>query len=106
VPGGSGGGGAGSVQRPPPSLLRGARRRRRVAGTRATNGRKRGVGGFGPGVPVGSFYRATGGREPSDRGSAAADDSRDAYAGRAQGVRLSVLSGFLLRKKRGEKSLP
>jgi hypothetical protein len=55
---------------------------------------------------VGSFYRATGGREPSDRGSAAADDSRDAYAGRAQGVRLSVLSGFLLRKKRGEKSLP
>lgn len=31
----------------------------------------------------GPIYRATGQRGPSDRGSARADDSRDAYAGRA-----------------------
>ena len=89
--------------RPPPSLL-GARRRRRVAGGSATNGRKRGVGGIWVGETVGAFYRATGGHGPSDGGSAGADASRDAYAGRAQGFTFRCFSGFLFAQEKREKS--
>ena len=90
--------------RPPPSLL-GARRRRRVAGGSATNGRKRGVGGIWVGETVGAFCRATGPLRPSDGGSAGADASRDAYAGRAQGSPFGAFLGFFCAGKEG-KSLP
>ena len=58
------------------------------------------------GETVGAFCRATGPLRPSDGGSAGADASRDAYAGRAQGSPFGAFLGFFLRRKRGKNHLP
>lgn len=89
------------MQRPPPFLLR---RRRRVAvagglGHKREEARSRGDLG---GEPVGKFYRATGRHGPSDGGSAGADASRDAYAGRAQGYAFRCFPISFAQENRGK----
>lgn len=88
----------------PPFVVRSAATACR--GDRPQNKRKRGVGsgdlGGGTGGPI---YRAGERRGPSDRGSAGAADSRDAYAGRTPTDSPFGASWVYLKEKNGKKIL-